>query len=31
MNALRAALAPFGGKILQTTLDEGLADQLRNA
>jgi uncharacterized membrane protein len=31
MNALRAALAPFGGQILQTTLDEGLADQLRKA
>lgn len=31
VNALRAALAPFDGKIVQTTLDEGLADQLRGA
>jgi uncharacterized membrane protein len=31
MDALRAALAPFGGEVLQTTLDEGVADQLRDA
>lgn len=29
MNALRAALAPFHGEILQTTLDTETADQLR--
>lgn len=29
MNALRAALAPFHGEILQTTLDDETADQLR--
>lgn len=29
MNALRAALAPHDGNLLQTTLDPGLADQLR--
>jgi uncharacterized membrane protein len=29
MNALRAALAPFKGTIVQTTLDEGVADQLQ--
>jgi uncharacterized membrane protein len=31
MDALRAALAPYGGKLLQTTLDQGVADQLRGA
>lgn len=31
MDALRAALAPYGGQVLQTTLDQGLADQLRSA
>lgn len=30
MDALRAALAPFNGKILQTTLDQGVVDQLRD-
>lgn len=31
VDALRAALAPSGGKLLQTTLDQGVADQLRSA
>ncbi|HXF62846.1 MAG TPA: DUF1269 domain-containing protein [Caldilineaceae bacterium] len=28
VDALRAALEPYGGQVLQTTLDQGLADQL---
>lgn len=31
LDALRAALAPYGGQIIQTTLDKGVADQLRDA
>ncbi len=31
VDSLRAALAPHGGKLLQTTLDEGVASQLRSA
>jgi uncharacterized membrane protein len=30
MNALRAALAPFNGQLIQTTLDDEVADQLRS-
>jgi uncharacterized membrane protein len=31
MNALRAAMAPFKPEILQTTLDDEVADQIRGA
>jgi len=31
INALRAALAPFHGTLMQTTLDDEVADQLRGA
>jgi len=31
MNALRAALAPFHGTLLQTTLDDEIADQIRGS
>jgi uncharacterized membrane protein len=31
MNALRAALAPFHGQLIQTTLDEEVASQLRGS
>jgi uncharacterized membrane protein len=31
MNALRAALAPFHGTLMQTTLDDEIADQIRGA
>jgi len=31
MNALRAALAPFHGTLMQTTLDDEIADQIRDS